>query len=263
MNWSRGEQYNLAESLHSTFAEFSPTTFVAIATILLQFCGEHTLSRSTLLDCGSGRGRLALQLASQLAFRAVCGIEIDEHLHVFAQRQSMQSRSVFSRGDLQKLGSVRGANIVLAFDRAFGPILKKHLCELFNKSVDSFVFISCFDNLVETAGLCAKIVATVEGSLSGSREKHLLYVYVNETKLQQGPDDTWWNQKVKAAAKKAEATLGVEQLVGSAVNILQGSRFRTQLSNAVMLDMMTLSQISPHIQDAARTRVFQTWCNTK
>lgn len=171
MNWDSGVQHNMAISLHGTFGEFVPATYDGLSKHLTEMLGTETLSRSTLFDAGSGRGRMAIELASRLPLRASVGVELDENLHMFAQQNStkalqvypMSGPCVFARGDLQCLGSLQGANICVSFDRAFGDTLRGHLCHLANASKDIMVFVSCFANLHTKHGwfyMCCTIVYT-------------------------------------------------------------------------------------------------------
>jgi ribosomal protein L11 methylase PrmA len=112
-SWSRGIQFNIAVSHHSTFGELTPATFDGIAYVLNDIVGDRKLQRCTLLDVGSGRGRLAMCVANRLSVQAVLGIEIDKQLHKFAQHNSIGTSFIFAKGDLMHLTSLSGANIVL------------------------------------------------------------------------------------------------------------------------------------------------------
>lgn len=111
-SWSHGHQYELAVSLHGTFGELTPATLDSIAHVLHSILGNK-LRTSTLIDVGSGRGKLAICMANRVSFRAVLGIEMDGQLHSFAQQNSMGTQNIFVKGDLNDLTSLRGANIVL------------------------------------------------------------------------------------------------------------------------------------------------------
>ena len=182
INWSRGEQFTLAMSQHSTFGEFTPATHWAICKAIEGIIGTSKLPKCVLLDVGSGRGRLAMCVDSQIALRAIIGVEIDHSLHEFAQKNSMGTGCVFAKGDVCGITSVRGANIILgtltlarhwpatgpplalsahplfvcvhtaAFDKAFGDTTRHHVCRLFNESPDSIILMSCSKDLCETAG---------------------------------------------------------------------------------------------------------------
>lgn len=160
MNWTSGEEYGMGVSLHSTFAELTTETYRSIAENLVTILGTDTLAKCTLLDVGSGRGKMTIELAAILPLRAAIGVEIDENLHMFAQNNSMKAAHVypqagpclFGRGNLFFLGGINGANIIVAFDRAFGARLKDHLCNLANSSKDTLVLVSCFSDLREKHG---------------------------------------------------------------------------------------------------------------
>lgn len=147
-------------SLHGTFAELRPETYHKISEHLLTLLGTDNVAKCTLLDLGSGRGKMGIELAAILPLRAAIGVEIDENLHMFAQRNSLTAAHVypeagpclFGRGDLFLLGGINGANIVVAFDRAFGDRLKDHICNLANNSKDTLVLVSCFSDLREKNG---------------------------------------------------------------------------------------------------------------
>ena len=111
-DWSHGHQYQLAVSLEGTFGELTPAAFDNITAVVQAILGSN-LKRCTLLDIGSGRGRLAMCISYRVCLRAVLGIELDERLHSFAQENSMGSQATFAKGDLNRLTSFRGANIIL------------------------------------------------------------------------------------------------------------------------------------------------------
>ena len=110
--WSHGPQYHLAVSQHSTFGELTNATMDSIADALRSMLGSK-LKRCTLLDVGSGRGKLAMCVANRVSLRAAMGIEIDAQLHSFAQENSRCTQLIFVNGDLNSLTSLRGTNIIL------------------------------------------------------------------------------------------------------------------------------------------------------
>ena len=100
-------------SQRSTFGEFTPATHWAICRAIEGIIGTSKLHKCVLLDVGSGRGRLAMCVDSQIALRSIIGVEFDHNLHDFAQTNSLGTACVFAKGDFCEITSVRGANIIL------------------------------------------------------------------------------------------------------------------------------------------------------
>ena len=111
-SWSHGHQYEMAVSQEGTFGELTVGTLDGVADTLHKILGSK-LKKCTVLDVGSGRGKLAMCIADRVSVRAVMGIELDATLHSFAQENSRCTQIIFAKGNLNNLTSFGGANIIL------------------------------------------------------------------------------------------------------------------------------------------------------
>eukprot|EP00386_Alphamonas_edax_P015793 GDKI01048255.1.p1 GENE.GDKI01048255.1~~GDKI01048255.1.p1 ORF type:complete len:271 (-),score=18.39 GDKI01048255.1:77-889(-) len=231
--WSSGHQYILASSDYSTFGEFTETSIGDICRVLSSIVGYDSLSKCTVIDLGSGRGKLAVVVQERLAVRAVVGVEMDMILHTFAQQNSLHTSCVLAKGDITTIENLYGIDIVLAFDRAMGDNVREHICRLFNNSHEPMILMSCFKNLRESAGLHAQLwPVSARASMSGSGEKHTMYFYVNQDRLaakRQNPDGDYWSSILEdAAALNAAASKHRHVAVQCVSDVLSGKVLRSR-----------------------------------
>lgn len=76
-----------------------------------------------------------------------------------------------------QLRSLKGANIYVSFDLVFPPDLMAHMCELFNNSKDTLLFVSTKKDLPEKYCLQAFEVYRESVSFSGSNSRCTMYFY--------------------------------------------------------------------------------------
>ena len=128
--------------------------------------------------------------------------------------------AAMSLGNLCSLASFDGVNVLLAFDKVFPAELMIHLCNLFNNSADTVVFVSAQKNLVTEFNLHAFVAHREEITYSGNRCS--MFFYAKNKKMDkpgqgklvgrvrkrlQSMQDSDWAKEVTAALEEQQSTV--------------------------------------------------------